>query len=82
MEIKTLRFKTVEEEMPQFGRNILIRYKSSNVNYKTFEYYVVCRVILEDGKMVFIEAYGEQYTYWNPEEVVGWMYIEDLDEIE
>lgn len=76
-----MKFKKLSEGLPAFGEEVLIRYKDWNNNYR---YYVCCLGYksLKDKTLIFEEAGGEQYTYWNLEEVDGWMYASDLDNID
>lgn len=78
-----LSFHRTSETLPEFDRPVVIKYKYSDD--ERCRYYI-CRLTRFDeldpnSPLKFEEFYGEQYSYWFPEEVEGWMYAEKLDNV-
>lgn len=76
-----MRFRKLSEQYPEFGKEVLIRYRDWNNNYR----YYVCVLGYKSNKdrtLVFEESCGEQYAQWNIEEVESWIYTSELDNIE
>lgn len=72
-----VRFRSLKEETPTQGKDILIRWKEPD----GFYYYVVRYYVRENGFGYFEEAGGEQYVTWGLNEVVGWMYTSELNSL-
>lgn len=79
-----MRFYTLAERKPLEGQTILA--KIDKRAYGT-DYYVLDYTarwswdVDEDKQFYFVEASGEGYMEIDEEDIIGWMPIEDLDEI-
>ena len=72
--------------MPEDEQVVLIKYVSDTGYYEREGYYV-CTFVKKGSSFwhdddVFIEELGEGYATFQLDEVVGWMSIEDLNEIQ
>ena len=75
-----MKFTKTSEKLPELGEEVLIRYKE----FDDIGYYVcvLCYKYSNDDTLIFKEACGERYRYWNVEDVKGWMYVSELNNIE
>ena len=74
-------FTLLTKKHPDPEQIILIKIKPNQ--YENINYYVV-KYTNDNGihfNFRFEEAGGEQYTYWEDDEVLGWMPLEELDTI-
>ena len=74
-----MRFIPLTEKYPEPEELILIKLKENewdNVNYYVVKYTCGYRDFFR-----FEEARGEQYTYWEDDEILGWMPLKELDNI-
>ena len=74
-----MRFIPLTEKYPEPEELILIKLKENewdNVNY-----YVVKYTCGYHESFLFEEASGEQYSYWEDDEILGWMPLKELDNI-
>ena len=74
-----MRFIPFTEKYPEPEELILIKLKENewdNVNY-----YVVKYTRDYNEFFRFEEASGEQYSYWEDDEILGWMPLKELDNI-
>jgi len=71
-------FTSLAEKYPKPEQIILIKIKP---NEECVNYYVVRYTKGYHGQFRFEEASGEQYAYWTDDEILGWMPIEELDNI-
>lgn len=68
-----MRFYTLSEKIPHLGEPVLMKLKDEP------QYYVVTPQMDKIHGFIFEESSGEQYAYWEKEDVIGWC---SLDEIE
>lgn len=75
-----MKFTKTSEQLPKIGEEVVIRYKYAN----SYLYYVcvLCHRSSKDNTLIFEEAGGEQYSWWNIDDVEAWMYASELDAIE
>ena len=74
-----MRFIPLTEKYPEPEELILIKLKENewvNVNY-----YVVKYTCGYNDFFRFEEAAGEEYSYWEDDEILGWMPLKELDNI-
>ena len=74
-----MRFIPLTEKYPEPEELILIKLKEdkwTNVNYYVVKYTRGYREFFR-----FEEASGEQYSYWEDDEILGWMPLKELDNI-
>ena len=74
-----MKFIPLTEKYPEPEELILIKLKENewdNVNY-----YVVKYTRDQNEFFRFEEASGEQYSYWEDDEILGWMPLKELDNI-
>ena len=74
-----MRFIPLTEKYPEPEELILIKLKEdewTNVNYYVVKYTRGYREFFR-----FEEASGEQYCYWEDDEILGWMPLKELDNI-
>lgn len=76
-----LRFKTLAEEKPKTGVDLLIRYKPDYEFSDCESGYYIVRYYIVGAEEYFEEAGGEQYITWKPHEILGWMYASELDSL-
>ena len=79
-----MRFYTLEERKPIEGQTVLAKLSRSACCgcYYVFSYEEGWSWEVDKGKLFhFIEASGEHYMIIDEEDIIGWMPIEDLDEI-
>jgi hypothetical protein len=74
-----MKFIPLTEKYPETEELILIKLKENewdNVNYYVVKYTRGYREFFR-----FEEASGEQYAYWEDDEILGWMPLKELDSI-
>lgn len=78
-----MRWKTLEEELPDYGREIFAKIQSDDI-----ECYVLIREKDRHGKDwrgdewdSYVEALGERYMSFESSEIIGWVYVDDLQEM-
>lgn len=79
-----MRFYTLEERKPVEGQTILAKLSEGAYcgSYYVLEYQQAFYWEETEGKEFhFVEASGERYMTIDEEDIIGWMPIEDLDEI-
>ena len=79
-----MRFYTLAERKPLEGQTVLEKIDNSacGVDYYVLDYKTVWDWEGDEGKpLYFVEASGEEYMTIDEEDIIGWMPIEDLDEI-
>lgn len=81
-----MRFYTLEEKRPAKNQIALVKLKDiygDEIGYYVMQY--TCRDVwysyAEEQRFEFVEASGERYMTIDEEDIIGWMPIEDLDEI-
>lgn len=74
-----MTFTSLTEKYPKPEQIILIKIKPSE--FDDVNYYVVRYTKKYHDQFRFEEAGGEQYSYWEEDEILGWMPIEELDNI-
>lgn len=57
---------------PSYNLPVLVKLKNNMLSY-----YIVYR----DFNNKFIEASGEQYTWWEPNEIDSWISLQELEKI-
>ena len=75
------KFIPLTRKYPDPEQVILIKIKPNQ--YEDINYYVV-KYTNDNGirsDFRFEEAGGEQYSYWEDDDVLGWMPLEELDTI-
>lgn len=76
-----MRWKTLEEELPDCKREIFAKFYNGNAEY------VRCYVLGReeawhmDGSDLYVETLGEGYMSVEPSEIIGWVYVDDLQEM-
>lgn len=79
-----MRFYTLAEKRPAEGQTILAKLSEDAYcgDYYVVEYEAGWSWEVDKGKLFhFVEASGERYMTIDEENIIGWMPIEDLDEI-
>ena len=79
-----MRFYTLAERKPVEGQTVLAKIDrcACYSNYYVLEYEAGWGWEVDEGKPFhFVEASGERYMIVDEEDIIGWMPIEDLDEI-
>lgn len=79
-----MRFYTLAERKPLEGQTVLAKIDNSacGVDYYVLDYTTVWDWEGDEGKpFYFVETSGERYMTIDEEDIIGWMPIEDLDEI-
>ena len=79
-----MRFYTLAERKPIEGQIVLAKIDRCACcgNYYVLEYEAGWSWEADEGKPFhFVEASGERYMITDEEDIIGWMPIEDLDEI-
>lgn len=79
-----MRFYTLAERKPIEGQTILAKIDNRACcgDYYVLEYEAGWGWEVDEGKPFhFVEASGERYMIVDEEDIIGWMPIEDLDEI-
>ena len=74
-----MRFIPLTEKYPEPVELILIKLKENE--WDNLNYYVVKYTCGYSDFFRFEEASGEQYTYWEDDEILGWMPLKELDNI-
>ena len=74
-----MRFIPLTEKYPEPEELILIKLKENEWN--NVNYYVVKYTCGFHKFFRFEEASGEQYSYWEDDEILGWMPLKELDSI-
>ena len=74
-----MRFIPLTEKYPEPEELILIKLKENE--WDNLNYYVVKYTCGYSDFFRFEEASGEQYTYWEDDEILGWMPLKELDNI-
>lgn len=73
-----VHFRNPKKELPKEGQIVLVKFKDrSNDNY-----YVCMYTKNVHGKLSFVEAWFEGYSWFNIDDILGWIPIEDLNEIQ
>lgn len=64
---------------PSYNLPVLVKLKNNMLSYynNMLFYYIVYR----DSNDKFIEAFGEQYAWWEPDEIDSWITLDELDKI-
>lgn len=79
-----MRFYTLAERKPIEGQIILAKIdrRAYCGDYYVLEYEAGWGWEVDEGRSShFVEAFGERYMTIDEEDIIGWMPIEDLDEI-
>lgn len=81
-----MRFYTLKERKSDLNQIVLAKIKDiygGDLNYYVlqYEYKGDWYHSAKDGIREFVEASGEHYMTVDEEDIIGWMPIEDLDEI-
>ena len=79
-----MRFYTLAERKPLEGQTVLakINNRSYGVDYYVLNYTTGWSWEADENKPFHVvEASGEEYMTIDEEDIIGWMPIEDLDEI-
>lgn len=79
-----MRFYTLAERKPLEGQTILAKIdkRACCTDYYVLDYTARWSWdVDEDKQFYFVEASGEGYMEIDEEDIIGWMPIEDLDEI-
>lgn len=79
-----MRFYTLKERMPIEGQTVLAKLSecAGCAEYYVLDYVTAWDWEIDEGKLFhFVEADGERYMTIDEEDIIGWMPIEDLDEI-
>ena len=79
-----MRFYTLAERKPLKEQTVLAKIdnRAYGVDYYVLDYTTEWSWDGDEGKpFYFIEASGEEYMTIDEEDIIGWMPIEDLDEI-
>lgn len=79
-----MRFYTLAERRPIEGQTILAKLSDDACcgDYYVLDYTAGWSWEADEGKPFhFVEASGERYMTVDEEDIIGWMPIEDLDEI-
>lgn len=78
-----MRWKTLEEELPEYEREIFAKIQSDDI-----ECYVLTREKdwhrkdwRGNEQDSYVEALGERYMSFAPSEILGWVYVTDLREM-
>ena len=74
-----MKFIPLTEKYPEPEELILIKLKENEWN--NVNYYVVKYTCGYNDFFRFEEASGEQYSYWEDNEILGWMPLKELDNI-
>ena len=74
-----MKFIPLTEKYPEPEELILIKLKENEWN--NVNYYVVKYTSGLHEFFRFEEASGEQYSYWEDDEILGWMPLKELDSI-
>lgn len=74
-----MKFIPLTEKYPEPEELILIKLKENE--WDNLNYYVVKYTCGYSDFFRFEEASGEQYTYWEDDEILGWMPLKELDNI-
>lgn len=73
-----LKFKNPEKELPKEDQIVLVKFKD-----KLYDNYYVCIYTKNvHEKLSFVEAWFEGYSWFNIDDILGWLPIEDLNEIQ
>ena len=70
-----------------YGEVVIVRLKNNPWNYTSPFFYVVRREQINKSrnsnefKDIFTETAGEEWSYWNIDEIDSWMFCEDLNKI-
>lgn len=79
-----MRFYTLSERKPLEGQTVLAKIdnRAYGVDYYVLDYTTGWSWEADEGRPLhFVEASGEEYMTIDEEDIIGWMPIEDLDEI-
>lgn len=79
-----MRFYTLAERKPIEGQKVLAKIdkRACCGDYYVLEYEAGWGWEADEGELFhFVEAFGERYMSIDEEDIIGWMPIEDLDEI-
>lgn len=79
-----MRFYTLTERKPFEGQIVLAKIdnRACGVDYYVLNYTTGWSWEADESKPFhFVEASGEEYMTIDEEDIIGWMPIEDLDEI-
>ena len=79
-----MRFYTLAERKPFEGQTVLAKISDSAccADYYVLDYTAGWSWEADEGKPFhFVEASGERYMTVDEEDIIGWMPIEDLNEI-
>ncbi len=72
-----IHFYKLTEKEPDAEKPILIKLRGKY--YKKGKYYVVAK---ESRRNRYTEYYGEEYSYWLPEDIEGWCDLSAIEENE
>ena len=73
-----LRFRNPKKELPKEDQIVLIKFKDKpNGNY-----YVCIYTKNTHDELSFVEAWFEGYYWFDVDDIIGWLPIEDLNEIQ
>lgn len=81
-----MKWKTLEEELPDYEREIFAKIQEQAYNNNNPEY-IECYVLTREKNWCghngdsYIEALGERYMSFAPSEIIGWVYVDDLQEM-
>ena len=77
-----LQFKDLKKELPKEGQRVLIKYHFAYSDFLSEDGYYECIYDKNPhGIISFVETCGENYYWFDFENVVGWIPIEELDVI-
>lgn len=76
-----MKFYDINYNKPKGGDIILAKLKPNPFWNDSIDYYVF-RALVEDDEYIFEEACGEQYWTVGLDEIIGWMPLKKLDEVE
>lgn len=79
-----MRFYTLAERKPLEGQTVLAKIDNHAccADYYVLDYTAGWSWEVDEGKPFhFVETSGERYMTIDEEDIIGWMPIEDLDEI-
>lgn len=78
-----LKFYTLKEKEPIDEKEILIKWKRKRIDDLPSYYIVAPYTYIDEENNTkhwkFEEAGGEQYTYWDEEDVIGWCSVREIE---
>lgn len=73
-----LKFKNPKKELPKEDQIVLVKFKDKPCD----NYYVCIYTKNIHGIPSFVEAWFEGYYWFDVDEIIGWLPIENLNEIQ